>query len=327
VKKFITFFVSILAVLGTTLSLSAPHHAFAQTNTTDITGETKVNLVAKYPLKSIDKSTLATIHRIDKKDTGITLKQEDGNLIITQQIDKDVDLFVKSKTQEAKVNPDRSFTVKVPKNTTNNTLTLTTTQGEILTSKNIKGSKKVNIVKNMDFGSYIDDMENMMSSTNDKSDSDTSMDMSNMDTNSDIDSSMDMSNMDANSDNDSSTDKSNMDATNSSIQSNSLTVVSLAYKGQTYSGQPVKKGTHVHCNRFNGPNSDHKCWNKINPKAWVDFWESDCDYHATKYGCSDFGSMSKCDGLNVKGKGVKDCSSWSGGAAHHNWPKTAWYRN
>ncbi|MGJ5713146.1 hypothetical protein ACSBRB_08085 [Staphylococcus auricularis] len=99
-----------------------------------------------------------------------------------------------------------------------------------------------------------------------------------------------------------------------------------AYKGQK-DGQKVKKGTHVHCNRFNGTKSDHRYWSKKHPKAYVDFYKSDCWYHAKAYKCSSLGKMTKCDGLNVKKKGVKDCSSWKGKPKHKNWPKTAWYRN
>ena len=92
-------------------------------------------------------------------------------------------------------------------------------------------------------------------------------------------------------------------------------------------GQKVKKGTHVHCNRFNGTKSDHRYWSKKHPKAYADFYKSDCWYHAKAYKCSSIGKMTKCDGLNVKKKGVKDCSSWKGKPKHKNWPKTAWYRN
>lgn len=101
---------------------------------------------------------------------------------------------------------------------------------------------------------------------------------------------------------------------------------SASYKGQK-DGQKVKKGTHVHCNRFNGTKSDHRYWSKKHPKAYVDFYKSDCWYHAKAYKCSSIGKMTKCDGLNVKKKGVKDCSSWEGKPKHKNWSKTAWYRN
>ncbi|MDS3899237.1 hypothetical protein RJB33_12165 [Staphylococcus hominis] len=101
---------------------------------------------------------------------------------------------------------------------------------------------------------------------------------------------------------------------------------SASYKGQK-DGQKVKKGTHVHCNRFNGTKSDHRYWSKKHPKAYVDFYKSDCWYHAKAYKYSSIGKMTKCDGLNVKKKGVKDCSSWKGKPKHKNWPKTAWYRN
>ncbi|MCD5514615.1 hypothetical protein [Lactobacillus delbrueckii] len=114
-----------------------------------------------------------------------------------------------------------------------------------------------------------------------------------------------------------------------SVKSGSVFVVMTTsgggYSGQ-YDGEKVKTGAHVHCNRFNGTKSDHRYWKKSNPKAWIDFYHSDCDYHASKYGCADFGNMSKCDGLDKRGKGVKDCSSWSGNPKHKNWPKTCWYR-
>lgn len=105
-----------------------------------------------------------------------------------------------------------------------------------------------------------------------------------------------------------------------------ISFYSASYKGQK-DGQKVKKGTHVHCNRFNGTKSDHRYWSKKHPKAYVDFYKSDCWYHAKAYKCSSIGKMTKCDGLNVKKKGVKDCSSWKGKPKHKNWPKTAWYRN
>lgn len=98
------------------------------------------------------------------------------------------------------------------------------------------------------------------------------------------------------------------------------------------SGDHVSVGTHVHCNRFNGTSSDHRYWSHFNPKAWVDFNNSDCDYHSQKYHCTMMGSLTgkkpACDGLNsLYHKGVKDCSAWKGGASHKNWPKTCWYRN
>ncbi|MEJ7286403.1 hypothetical protein WL294_12630, partial [Staphylococcus epidermidis] len=80
------------------------------------------------------------------------------------------------------------------------------------------------------------------------------------------------------------------------------------------------------CNRFNGTKSDHRYWSKKHPKAYADFYKSDCWYHAKAYKCSSIGKMTKCDGLNVKKKGVKDCSSWKVKPNHKNWPKTAWYR-
>ncbi len=67
-----------------------------------------------------------------------------------------------------------------------------------------------------------------------------------------------------------------------------------AYAGQR-NGQNVSVGTHVHCNRFNGRHSDHRYWK-----------------HS--------------DALNTRGHGVHNCSSWRGGRAHKNWPKTCWDR-
>ena len=117
-----------------------------------------------------------------------------------------------------------------------------------------------------------------------------------------------------------------MDGDNDKKMSEGTALYSKKYPGQ-HDGQKVKKGTHVHCNRFNGTKADHKYWSKKHPRAYVDFYKSDCWYHAKAYKCHSIGQMSRCDGLNGKKKGVKDCSSWKGKPKHKNWPKTAWYRN
>ncbi|MGW7813010.1 hypothetical protein [Staphylococcus xylosus] len=118
----------------------------------------------------------------------------------------------------------------------------------------------------------------------------------------------------------------NMDDNNENHMKDGTTLESMSYKGQE-DGQKVKKGTHTHCNRFNGTKSDHRYWSKKHPRAFTDFYKSDCDYHAMAYGCSSIGSMTKCDGLNIRKKGIKDCSSWKGTPKHKNWSKTVWYRN
>lgn len=42
-------------------------------------------------------------------------------------------------------------------------------------------------------------------------------------------------------------------------------------------GDKYYPGDWVHCNRFNGPNSDDVHYRKTNPKAWINFVGSDCD--------------------------------------------------
>lgn len=42
-------------------------------------------------------------------------------------------------------------------------------------------------------------------------------------------------------------------------------------------GDKYYAGNWVHCNRFNGPSSDDIHYRNTNPKAWVNFAESDCD--------------------------------------------------
>lgn len=281
-KKVLTLFLGVIILTGT-LVLSNLNPQAAKADSSNIVGNVQINLVAAYPLNSINKDTLKTIKKIAKEDSNITLKQDSGNLIITQAIDKDDDLYVKTNNgEQAKVNNGK-FSINITKNS-NTKLTLIKSDGqEITTFSNINTDQRATIVKNINFSDYIGDMD------------ESNQDMSNMEMHPNI-----------------------MDPGQGG---------GGAYPGQTYSGEPVKTGTHVHCNRFNGPNSDHKYWSKFDPRAWKDFYHSDCDYHALKYSCSDFSSMSKCDGLNVKGKGVHDCSAWSGGAPHYNWPKTAWYRN
>ncbi|ARU63676.1 hypothetical protein CBW65_23630 [Tumebacillus avium] len=97
-----------------------------------------------------------------------------------------------------------------------------------------------------------------------------------------------------------------------------------SYPGQTYSGQPVYTGNHVHCNRFNGIASDHRYWSWKTDwsKAIADFVGSDCDAALIAYGCPLPPTADNlCDGLNAQGNGVHDCSDAKG------WPNTAWWRN
>ncbi|KRK69362.1 hypothetical protein [Lentilactobacillus buchneri] len=115
----------------------------------------------------------------------------------------------------------------------------------------------------------------------------------------------------------------NMDEANGDSNTPNGTLLG-AYPGQNV-GDHVSTGTHVHCNRFNGPKSDHRYWSHSSAKGLADFAGSDCYWHLAEYGCYEY-SMGRCDGLNHKNKGVHDCSSWSGGLFHSNWPKTAWYR-
>ena len=117
-----------------------------------------------------------------------------------------------------------------------------------------------------------------------------------------------------------------MDNHNGESDNRNGSILLRSYPGQKYSGQSVKVGTHVHCNRFNGSYSDHKWWKEADPRAWKDFWGSDCDSQGGIYGCIQ-NRNKKCDGLNVRGHGVHNCSAWKGGEKHHNWPKTCWYRN
>lgn len=86
-------------------------------------------------------------------------------------------------------------------------------------------------------------------------------------------------------------------------------------------GEPVYYGDWVHCNRFNGPNSDHHYWTWIHPTAFIDFSGSDCDWEMFGYGCplpplTD----NLCDGLDVQGNGHNDCSDLGG----FHW--FAWFR-
>lgn len=86
--------------------------------------------------------------------------------------------------------------------------------------------------------------------------------------------------------------------------------------------QHVVTGTHVHCNRFNGPESDHRYHkNKLGTAAMMDWNQSDCYENLALYGCPLFSTDNKCDGLNSQKHGVHDCSSV------RHWPVTAWYRN
>lgn len=91
------------------------------------------------------------------------------------------------------------------------------------------------------------------------------------------------------------------------------------YKGQV-NGEKVKPGTHVHCNRFNGPKSDkHYYSRRSSGKGYLNWWESDCCDKWYVYGCPLLKPDTKCDGL-LKSH-PHDCSVEGG------WPVTCWYRN
>lgn len=61
------------------------------------------------------------------------------------------------------------------------------------------------------------------------------------------------------------------------MDNNTPPIQTFAY-GQTY-----KTGDWVHCNRFNGPKSNHKHLEKWKPQAIINFYHSDCDYGALRY--------------------------------------------
>lgn len=101
------------------------------------------------------------------------------------------------------------------------------------------------------------------------------------------------------------------------------------YPGQQ-SGHTYSAGVHVSCNDFNGKNADHKWWKKTSHpiKAAIDFAGSDCDYHLKAYKCamsSYFTSSNhRCHGLQKSDP--TNCSAWSGGSKHKNWPHVLWWR-
>lgn len=79
-------------------------------------------------------------------------------------------------------------------------------------------------------------------------------------------------------------------------------------------GKKYKKGEWVHCNRFNGPQSDNVHYAKSNPKAMVNFAGSDCDKFLLR--------STKCYGhsyCNIKAKAAA-CSSIIGHSTkyHHH---------
>ncbi|GGK07826.1 hypothetical protein GCM10007063_32910 [Lentibacillus kapialis] len=54
-------------------------------------------------------------------------------------------------------------------------------------------------------------------------------------------------------------------------------------------GDTYYPGDWVHCNRFNGPNSDDRHLRKWNPQAYINFYKSDC-YHGALMYCTDHNS-------------------------------------
>ncbi|MGG4346621.1 hypothetical protein [Paenibacillus lautus] len=113
-----------------------------------------------------------------------------------------------------------------------------------------------------------------------------------------------------------------MDEANGITENSGMSTYAM-YPGQTYNGQPVYTGDHVHCNRLNGVFSDHKYWvYKSSPVAALqNFYMSDCDYALISWGCDTWGGDTTCDGLGVNTTSPYNCS------LHKSWPVTVWWRN
>lgn len=85
-------------------------------------------------------------------------------------------------------------------------------------------------------------------------------------------------------------------------------------------GHVVKAGTPVHCNRFNGPHSNHRYYGRsTNGQAYVNWYKSDCYDKWRDYGCPLIAADHKCNGLSKKHP--HNCSKLGG------WPVTCWFRN
>jgi len=93
------------------------------------------------------------------------------------------------------------------------------------------------------------------------------------------------------------------------------------YKGQSRNGEYVPAGTPVHCNRFNGPHSNHRYYSRSSGdiQEATNWYKSDCFDKMHDYGCPLTKPDTKCDGLLKHG--AHNCSKLGG------WSVRCWYRN
>ncbi|MFY2253780.1 hypothetical protein [Priestia megaterium] len=310
-KKIITFFTVFVLFFLVSSSIGTSTKAATSTknNYVTLSGTVDLGIIASYPKSEVSNEDLKFFRELSDKDNNIKVS-EDANSITMYETKSYTGVYAKIDNQVAPLKEDGSFTIQALKNENDSyKVNVFNSNNELLTTKEIvlntsdNKEDNISISKKVTFQDLAEHMDNM--DMNDKDMSDNNTKSMNMD--------MDTEKMD-NMDMDSST----------STKPNFLAMAatsSKSYVGQTYSGELVKTGTHVHCNRFNGTWSDHRYWSKSNPKAWKDFLGSDCDRGMNGYHCSSFSSMVVCDGLNRLGKGVKDCST------HNGFPATAWYRN
>lgn len=112
-----------------------------------------------------------------------------------------------------------------------------------------------------------------------------------------------------------------MDAMDSMNEMSSDLLRVAKYPGQKYNGEYVSAGTPVHCNRFNGPHSNHRYYSRKSGdiQEATNWYKSDCfdKWHA--YGCPLNKADNKCQGLLKHG--AHNCSRMGG------WPIRCWYRN
>lgn len=248
----------------------------------NISGTVHNEMVATFAKKDTSQKTLDSIKKIAYDDSNVNVLVSSDNITVTENLGTSNNVDLKINNKNVKVN-NGHFSVNLNKaKSFRYQVTDSGIAGKNTVAK-ATTDKHINLVDQVSYSTMIKNMDSM----------------NNMDTKA-------------------TNQQSNLLSKLDSMLILQVHASTTRYSGQK-NGQKVKKGTHVHCNRFNGIHSNHRYYSRLKAQGWVNYYKSDCWYKHKAYKCPFTRADKKCDGL-LKHK-AHNCSTKG------HWSVTCWYRN
>lgn len=247
----------------------------------DISGNIHNEMIATFDTDNTSQEALDSIKQIAQEDSDVHVLISSDKIIVTENLGTSEDTNLKVNNKMVKVdNGHFRFNINTSK-----PIKLQYSDPNIDSKENIikTSSKNINLVNQISYSEMIKNMDEM----NNMNIQDTS-------------------------------EKSSLFDRLDNLFFLRASASTSRYTGQK-DGQKVSKGTHVHCNRFNGTKSNHRYYSRLKAQGWVNYYKSDCWYKHKDYKCPFTKKDTNCDGL-LKSK-AHNCS------VKGKWPVTCWYRN